>query len=177
MGLLYENLDERTRQLMLEELEQDIRANRLHISPVLSGQGQRDYPNLLREAIQSGTDDTLAQNLLRQRRLARTQDRRKPQGGYTIASVPEAAAETLAQSEFNRYYIRAVSRRALEAGLAEVVVYRARPSRQPRPESEALVETTLPAEALLADLRAHPGEGGALGMPPGPNSGLSVRLP
>ena len=50
MSLYYVNLDERTRQLMLEEVEYDIAHNQLHISPFLSGQGVRDYPNLLREA-------------------------------------------------------------------------------------------------------------------------------
>jgi len=49
--------------------------------------------------------------------------------------------------------------------------------RNPRPESEALVETTLPPEALLADLRAHSDRPPSLGVPSGPNSGLSVRLP
>jgi hypothetical protein len=84
----------------------------------------------------------------------------------------------LAESEFNRYYIRALARRAIEEGIPELVIYRAKPARNPRPESEARVETTLPAEDLLADLRAHPGdESPTLGVPSGPNSGLSVRLP
>jgi hypothetical protein len=178
MTLYYQNLDERTRQLMMAEMEYDIAHNQLHISPFLSGQGQRDYANLLREAIQSGNDETLAENLRAHRRLIKTQLRRMPKGGYSIAATPENAAEVLAESEFNRYYIRALARRALEDGIGELVVYRAKPVRNPRPESEARVETTLSAEDLLADLRSHPGdEHPALGVPSGPNSGLSVRLP
>jgi len=57
MALYFENLDDRTRQLMLDEMEYDIANNQLHISPFLSGQGQRDYANLLREALQSGSDE------------------------------------------------------------------------------------------------------------------------
>jgi DNA repair photolyase len=177
MTLLLENLNTRTRELMLEELEYDIAHNKLHISPILSGQGQRDYPNLLREAIESGNEQTLAEGLRAQRRITRSQPRRKPKGGYTIATVPNIAPDTLAESEFNRYYIRAVCRRAIEDGIKEVVVYRAKPVRAARPESEALVETTLNPEALLEDLRQHPGERGELGIPPGPGSGVSVRLP
>ena len=177
MALYYENLDDRTRQLMLEEMDYDIAHNQLHISPLLSGQGERDYPNLLREAIQNGSDETLAQSLRAHRRLIRTQPRRKPKGGYAIASTPENAAEMLGESEFNRYYIRALARRALEDGIPELVVYRAKTVQSPRPESEALVETTLPAGDLLEDLRSHPGEPPTLGVPSGPNSGLSVRLP
>jgi hypothetical protein len=53
MSLYFENLDDRTRQLMLDEMDYDVKQNQLHISPFLSGQGERDYPNLLREAIQN----------------------------------------------------------------------------------------------------------------------------
>lgn len=178
MTLYLENLDDRTRQLMLDELEYDIAHNQLHISPFLSGQGQRDYLELIREAIRSGTDQTLAENLRLHRRINRTQPRRQPKGGYSIASTPENAAEVLAESEFNRYYIRGLARRAIDDGIPELVIYRAKPAKNPRPESEARVETTISPQDLLDDLRAHPGdEPPALGVPSGPNSGLSVRLP
>lgn len=179
MALYLENLDERTRELMLDELEYDIAHNQLHISPFLSGQGQRDYPNLLREALQNGNDETLAQSLGEHRRILKTLPRRQPKaGGYSIAATPENAAQVLAESEFNRYYIRALARRAIEDGIQELVIYRAKPVTNPRPESEARVETTLSPEELLEDLRARPGdEPPTLGVPAGPNSGLSVRLP
>ena len=152
--------------------------NQLHISPFLSGQGQRDYANLLREAIQSGNDETLAQNLRAHRRLIKTLPRRKPKGGYAIAATPENAAEVLAESEFNRYYIRALARRAIEDGIPELVVYRAKQVNSPRPESEALVETTHRATRLAHGSAFSSGdEPPSLGVPSGPNSGLSVRLP
>lgn len=178
MALYLENLDERTRQLMLAEMEYDITHNQLHISPFLSGQGQRDYASILREAIQSGNDETLAEALRQHRRILRTLPRRNPKGGYSISATPENAAQVLAESEFNRYYIRALARRAIEDGILELVIYRAKPVSNPRPESEARVETTLSPTELLDDLRTHPGdEPPALGVPSGPNSGLSVRLP
>jgi len=84
----------------------------------------------------------------------------------------------LAESEFNRYYIRALARRAIEDGISELVIYRAKPVTNPRPESEARIETSLPPQDLLDDLRSHLGdERPSLGVPSGPNSGLSVRLP
>jgi hypothetical protein len=178
MALYFENLDERTRQLMLDEMEYDIAHHQLHISPFLSGQGQRDYEGLLREALQSGSDETLAESLRQHRRLLRTLPRRNPNGGYSIAATAENAAQVLAESEFNRYYIRALARRALEDGISELVIYRAKPVATPRPESEARIETSLSPQELLEDLRAHPGdERPSLGVPSGPNSGLSVRLP
>jgi len=178
MALYFENLDDRTRKLMLDEMEYDIEHDQLHISPFLSGQGERDYANLLREALQSGNDETLAQSLRVHRRILKTLPRRNPKGGYSIAATAENAAEVLAESEFNRYYIRGLARRAIEDGVQELVVYRAKSVRNPRPESEARVETAISPQELLDDLRSHPGdERPTLGVPSGPNSGLSVRLP
>lgn len=178
MAMYFENLDDRTRQLMLEEMEYDIANHQLHISPFLSGQGQRDYENLLRDALQNGNDETLAQNLREHRRILRTLPRRNPSGGYSIAATAENAAQVLAESEFNRYYIRALARRAIEDGIPELVIYRAKPVANPRPESEARIETALTPQELLEDLRRHTGdERPELGVPSGPNSGLSVRLP
>lgn len=177
MGLRLENLDARTRQLMLDELEQDVAAGRLYISPRLSERGQSDYEALLQAAIESGDDVSFADGLRSRGRMSPTEQRRKPRGGLTTAKVPVTAPETLAEGEFNRFYARGLCRRALEDGVNELVVYRAKEVRDPRPESEAMIGTRIDARALLEDLRTHPGIEPALGLPPGPNSGLSVRLP
>ncbi|MFW6096767.1 MAG: hypothetical protein ACOC9Z_01760 [Chloroflexota bacterium] len=178
MGLYLPHLDERTRTLMLNEVDYDVARQELHISPYLSGQGQRDYETLLREAIASGDEETLAARLAEHRRIARTAHRRNPEGGYTIVTVPNNAAQTIAESEFNRYYIRALCRRALEDGIGELIVYRAKQVREPRPESEELVETTVAPAELLQDLRQNVGDAAPeMGIPGGPNSGISVRLP
>ena len=177
MALYLENLDERTRRLMLEELQYDIEHSQVYVSPYLSGQGVHDYPNLLRQALEGGNDETLAEDLGKLRRTERATERRDPRGGFNTVSVPENAPQTIAESEFNRYYIRAVARRALEDRIPTLVIYRAKRVSQPRPESEALIETTIDPAALLEDLRSHPGERPALGVPAGPGSGLSVRLP
>jgi hypothetical protein len=178
MSLYLINLDDRTRELMLEEMDYDEGRNLLHISPYLSNQGTFDYPALLRRAITEGDADTLAAALSEQRRIERTGHRRKTSGGYSIVSIPDNAAEMIANDAFNRYYIRAVARRALEEGQTEVIVYRARPVETPRPESEEVMETAVDAAALLEDLRQHTGdERPAMGIPSGPNSGISVHLP
>ena len=177
MALYLENLDDRTRRFMLEELQYDIEHNQLYVSPYLSGQGVHDYPNLLRRALESGNDESLTEDLRKLRRTERATERRKPTGGFNTVSVPENAPQTIAESEFNRYYIRAVARRALADNIPALIIYRAKPVAQARPESEALIETTVEPGAILEDLRSHPGERPALGVPAGPGSGLSVRLP
>jgi hypothetical protein len=132
---------------------------------------------LVREAIRHGDETTLAESLGEMRRITRTANRRLTQGGYQIVTVPANAAEMIADEAFNRYYIRAICRRALAMGLDEVVVYRAKPVSSPRTRSEELLETAVSAADLLEDLRQHSGEKTELGIPGGPNSGISVYLP
>jgi hypothetical protein len=55
-------------------------------------------------------------------------------------------------------------------------VYRARYSENPRYESEQKIGSFVDAEKLLADLRNNIGIDTHLGVPGGPNSGLSVEL-
>jgi hypothetical protein len=86
------------------------------------------------------------------------------------------ANETLAEGEFNRFYLRGLCRVAIDGRTPSIAVYRAKPVAEPRPESQALIGTTFDANTLLADLRAHTGVDTALDLPPGPNSGLSGRL-
>ncbi len=171
------NLDDRVRRYMLDEFERDIRAGTLHVSDRLSNTGQQNYATLLKEAIRWHDERWLAEQLESHGRLRASESRRKPKGGYTTARVPATAARTIAEDEFNRYYVRGLCRLAEEEGIPELVVYRAKRVAHPRPESQRLVGSRLNTRSLLNDLRAHPGTQTALGVPPGPNSGLSVRLP
>jgi len=175
--LHYANLDERTREFMVREIDSDIRANRLYISPRLSIAGRSRYPQLLREAAQGGDDASLAARLRAPGMMNEYETRRQKSGKETRAKVPVTAPETLAEGEFNRYYARGLCLRAMDEGIEYVVVYRAKAVAHPRPESEAMLGRRIRAQSLLEDLRTHQGVEPALGLPPGPNSGLSVRLP
>jgi hypothetical protein len=171
------HLDERTRRLMLEEVDYDLAAGTLYVSPRLSNTGVVNYVTLLKQAVRAHDDSWLAEQLSRGKRLRATEYRRKRTGGFSIVRVPVTAARIIAEEEINRFYVRAVCRLALEDGVGRVVVYRAREARQPRPESEEMIGKSLDARQLLDDLRRHAGTDPVLRMPPGPGSGLSVRLP
>jgi hypothetical protein len=69
IGPNYAQLDEETRRLMLDEIQRDERDGKLYISPRLSQIGVADYPQLLRRAAESGTDDSLAASLKQNGRL------------------------------------------------------------------------------------------------------------
>ena len=170
------NLDERTRRFMLDELTQDEGSGRVYLSSRLTPKGRQEWASLLRAVLKQGDDDSLAAALRVGGMLNETEERRTPKGGVTTARVPVTAAETLAEGEFNRFYIRALCRRVLEGDSAQLSVYRAKTVTHPRAESEAKIGTSVDAGALLNDLRTSQGIDTALGLPSGPNSGLSVKL-
>ena len=177
VGILYKNLDEECRQFMLEELGKDISNGSLYVSPRLNEMGLSEWKIVLEEAIRSH-DDVWLENKLRAGNYIKDQEqRRKPKGGFTIAKVPITAPEMLAEGEFNRFYARGLSLKAIKNGIPDVVVYRGKEVQQPRPESEAMIGKRINAKALLEDLRKSQGVEPALGLPPGPNSGLTVCLP
>lgn len=161
---------------MVAEVDHDLAAGTLYIGRYLSELGVVQYPCLLRRAVERGTDESLAADLSAQGLFAETYQKRKPSGGYTVSKVPITAPTTLAEGEFNRFYLRGLCQRAIAAGGEAIEIYRARESLAPRPESEAMIGRHLDAATLLGDLREHIGVDTALGLPPGPNSGLSGRL-
>jgi len=175
MSIRYDSLDEDVRAAMRRELERDQANNALYISPRLTEAGARAWPEILREAFAHHDDRWIASSL-RSRGLIRTEEqRRKPKGGFTTAQVPHTAPDTLAEGEFNRFYARGLCAHVVASGGVDVEVYRGKEVQNPRPESQAMLGRRLPAQSLLDDLRTSQGVEPALGLPPGPNSGLTVR--
>lgn len=161
---------------MRSEVESDIAGQTLYFGRYLSPDGCDAFPGLLLEAADSHDDDWLAHALGQPGFHLTEYEKRKPSGGFTMASVPYTAANTLAEGEFNRFYVRGLCMRAIEDGSADMRVLRVKNVEKPRAISEQLCGSLLDSAALLADLRAHKGLDTALGLPPGPNSGLSVEL-
>ena len=147
----------------------------MYLSRRLSDEGRAEWPTLLLEAVEAGSEETLAAQLATGGRLVAKEPRVR-NGKTFMADVPRTAHETLAEGEFNRFYIRAVCRRAIKAQQEEVIVYRAKPVDKPRSSSTALEGSRESASALLEDLQTHIGEEPSLKLPGGPNSGLSVKL-
>lgn len=178
MGLNFEDLDAITRKFMLDEIRADIQADKVYRSSYLTQSGQGNWPDLVLAAATSGNDDSLAHSASGQ--FNSTTQRRKPKGfGYYTASVPVNAAQTLAESEFNRYFVRGLCLRALDQGIQRLEVYRAKPVMQPRAESESKIGLLVDPQTVLIDVRASQSDGvqTALGIPPGPGSGITIRIP
>ena len=177
MGLAYENLDDATRRFMVQEIDMDVASGKVYISSFLNAEGCVRWPDLLRDAARSGTDDELANRIRSDRCLNYQYQRRKPNGGSTMAAVPVTAHQTMGEGEFGRYYARGLCRRAIEEGIQQLEVYRAKAVMEPRPASEAKIGLRVDPATILADLRETQGVEPALGLPPGPNSGLTLRIP
>ena len=177
MPLKYPNLDDRTRAYMDEEIAMAVADSSIYLSPWLTDVGKADWPVMLKQAAANGSDVTLAAEITRNGRLHRTAQRKKPTGGFTTYTVPVTAPDTMAEGEFNRFYVRALCRRAIDDGITGLVVYRAKAVETPRRGSEERIGSAVEPRALLHDLRTSPGVEPSLGLPPGPNSGLSVKLP
>lgn len=177
MAFVFHDLDQRTRQLMLDEFKLALTQGSLYMSTRLSGAGMIGYPPALAAAMTGGTEATLATAIRAGGFLNQKETSHNKRGQPFPKDVPFDAHETLAEGEFNRFYIRALCLRAQQDGLTHLEIYRAKQVASPRSESRAKIGTMIAVDALLADLRTSTLVEPALGVPAGPNSGLSVRLP
>ncbi len=174
MPFEFRNLDADTRRYMVEEIERAIFEENLYFSKRFTTDGHAAWPDLLLEAARDHDDHWLAYQLEARSLLKGLEESSKPSGGYTLKHVPHTAAETMAEGQFNRYYILGLCRRAIADGIREVVVYRAKAVADPRPESESLIGERLDAATLAGEIRpVQQSLGHSLLQP---NSGLSVHL-
>lgn len=169
MALDLKNLDDITRKHMVAEIQADIDAGGVYHSKFLTPVGVDEWDGILLQAAQSHDSSWLAEQL-RNERLAVSTYRMVDRRGHArnVTLYPE----NLADSEFNRYYIRGLCLRALEEGIPYVISYRAKPVRQPK----SPVGLQYPPEVLLEDLRTNKGQT-ENDVPSNPNSGISVRFP
>lgn len=172
--MTYQNLNPEIRELMHTEIQSDLSSHRLYESKYFNENGKSKYPELLTLAAKSGDSDTLSSSLINHD-CFKEKTERTTKKGISMVKVPTTASKTLSEGEFNRFYIRAVCIYAIENN-RNIVVYRARQSSNPRAESESLIGTNPIPSSLLEDLRTNIGVDTALGLPQGPNSGLSIKI-
>jgi hypothetical protein len=161
---------------MLAELESDLAAGMLYLSPQLSEEGLREYCHLLRAAMLAGTDASFAEALSTGNAVrppSRWQHPREVSSGQALAD----ATVRLAEREFHRFYIRGLCSRALAQGVERLVIYRARPADPGRAPSNTMIGVRIDASSLLEDLRGSFRSLPPHGLPQCRDPSLSVRLP
>ena len=176
MTLKLENLNDEVRTFMLAEVERDEAHGSLYMSKRFNTHGHEVYPALLKEAIQQHDDEWLA-NELHKGNVFKSLERGTAWGKPSIGRVDRTAHETLSEGEFNRFYMRGLCQYAIEHGIPELEIYRAKEVEQQRSESRAKIGGRFSPQTLLNDLTAPFNTHTESGMPSGPNSGLSIRVP
>jgi len=175
MGFRFDDLDLHTRALMLDEVDRDARLGVLYRSQRLSRIGHVLYLPALRDAVRRGNERTLAGaiasgGMLNEYEIVRRKDK------AFARRVPRDAHRTLAEGEFNRFYLRALCVRAQDEGYDRLEIYRAKEVASPRPASQAVLGAQVEVRTLLRELRTYVGIETTYNLP-APNSGLSARLP
>lgn len=170
MALNLIDLNDNTRRYMATEVQYDEENNNFYFSNYLSDYGKSVWASLLGESVQY--DDEWLENEIQSRGLlAQFYPKRRPNSSELMqARVPITAAKTLAEGEF-----RGLCAAVASEGGEFVEAYRTRESANPRPESEAIIGKHFAPLEILNDLRSNPGVGSALGVPSGPNSGISIK--
>lgn len=128
---------EQVRALMMAELEEDIKTGRIYESKNLKILWV--YIEVLRKNIYSWDIDSFSQDLSQYMK-------------WDSVSKRLNNAIKLANSEFNRYYIRGVCLKAIELNITPSV-YRYRTTKDPRPESVRLEGNKIDAYKPLQELR------------------------
>jgi hypothetical protein len=170
----FNDLDDTTRSLMQEEISRAAADGQIYLSTRFNSTGNAHWIQWLTDAAKSHDEHWLAYQIEAHRGMKDFEGKSTPSGGYTVAHVPHTAAETMAEGQFNRFYIAAICRRAIDAGTQTVEVYRARVRQNPRPESVALEGKTLDANELLKQVCDKSKSFGCDLIKP--NSGLSIQL-
>ena len=165
MGLRFENLNEVTRRYMIEEIDHSIGRNELYRYEEFTDDGWKKYPELLRKVAQEGDDDFLGVTLYHN-------------NCFRLDALRESYTN-FAELEFNKFYIRALCRRAIDEG-KKLQVYRAKEEEESNPELQGNIGKVIELEGFLIELREQEERGTPLerviGVDLEPDSGISVRL-
>lgn len=179
MAMKFEELDEITRRYMLEEFEKEQSSSNSYRPKVLSKVGQSNFLNLVREAVQSGNEETLI-------RLLSNPTYWNPTETYIRDGVVrerrvnvQQAAERLGLTEFNTWYVRGLAKRLMDEGVTRCQVYRgAMPKWEPA-ECSVHEGKILPAKEIYHGHRARywpePGNPEAMSIPFGPGCHHTIR--
>lgn len=173
MALNLLNLNDIIRKLMHHEVEYDAQRGKIFLSPRLNRTGQITYLAKLKHAIESQDAAWLAEQL---HGYFDSIELRNSKKGTITADIPNNANEMIAESEFNRFYMRALCLFAIEKEIKHLIVYRTKHGSSTNPTSKVKVGSSIDPQKLLNDLRENVGRKTRIGLGE-PSSSLSVRLP
>lgn len=173
MNFRFEDLHAQTRFLMISEIKSDICKEKLYISPVLNEIGRLLYPQLLLLAVKEGDEASLAKSL-KFNNCVSLKKVRPTDSGLVLSRLPQNTHKLLAESEFNRFYLRALAIQAIEAGkLLKIYCAKSKCSMQ---REKAVIGNTLNPRLVLEQLRNTATVSNAFGIADKINTSLSARI-
>ncbi|MBM4241783.1 MAG: hypothetical protein FJ150_09015 [Euryarchaeota archaeon] len=175
----FEELDEITRKWMLEEFQDEEKSGNPYRSSRLSSIGLKVFPNEMEKAIKEGNEKTLALALYDPKYWKTSETYPRGNKIHTRKINPIKAAEFLAYTEFNTWYVRGFARRLLEEGEEFCQVYRAAPAWKPRAECLTHENQIYKVKKIYEGHRARywpkPGDETAFCIPVGTNCHHSIK--
>ena len=165
------DLNTEIRKLMREEVVIDENNGTLSKSTRFNDNGNLNYLTILLKNIESGDEESLSSELVD---LFNTKEVSRDKKDNTIEkNVPADAHQIFANTEFNRFYMRALCVFALKNNKS-LEIYRAKQSLNNRPESNILEGTKIEdIEQALSVLRDNKQYYNFIAKP---NSGLSLKF-
>jgi len=179
MPMRFEELDEATRRFMLVEFEAEEASGKPYRARGLSSKGLSVFHDLMREAIQSGTEEALVAALSNPAYWVRHEIYYRDGRPRMRRVNVQQAAERLGLTEFNTWYVRGLARRLLEEGEKACQVYRAAASKGVadicRLEDGQIVPLQEVYRAHRASYWPEPGDPEARSVPAGPGCHHTIR--
>lgn len=178
MAMHFEELDDVTRGYMLRELEAELASSNPYVGKNLSAEGRGAFSRLMREAINTGNEVTLADALTRAG-LWKAKETYERNGIVRERRINvRQAAERLALTEFNTWYVRGLARRLLDEGVSHCQAYRAAQPKWEPGECAAHEEKIFTVQEIYEGHRARywPCENSAaMSIPFGPGCHHTIR--
>jgi hypothetical protein len=179
MAMNFEELDGETRSYMLKEFEAEEAGQKPYRGRGLSEVGRTSFPDLMREAIRHGTEETLAAALLRPH-FWNANETYTRNGIQRIRPLKvQQAAERLGLTEFNTWYVRGLAKRLTDEGVEECQVYRAAPPKWEPAECSKDENQVYSVRQVYDGHRAkywpEPGNPEAFSIPAGPSCHHTIR--
>jgi hypothetical protein len=175
MALNLENLSTDIRNFMDEELQYDIDNQNLSISSRLNKHGKSNYVSMMKKAIKRGSDGTLANDILVNHFLRDVEEIRS--GDHAVVSkIPGNANILIAETEFNKYYVRALCRKAIKDERIKLEIYIAKEVLIEKSSIEKMLRNEVFPYSLIKKLRDNIRVDVALGFPKELNLPVSLRI-
>jgi len=178
--MIFEELNTRTRNYMLEEFHTEQLSPAPYRPKVLTPQGEAAFIGIMEEHLAAGNEATLTAALSPPRYWVETGTRYTRHGPVSYFLPAAERARVFGLTEFNTWYVRGFCRSLMEEGVTECEVYRAENAYEPRGECLQIEGLVLSVEDVYHGhrVRYYPEERkdpAALSIPVGPNCHHSIR--